>query len=116
MSPTILENDGFFFIPDNQSNFDIHHFRFTENENHELLTGIEGTEVGPKFHIAFFKEGTNGKIEFDESFEAIFADPYIYLKNLIGMNIFGVMVRKTEKSTEWFDEYLTMMKGKIDEQ
>jgi uncharacterized protein involved in tolerance to divalent cations len=30
----------------------------------------------------------------------------VYLKNLIGMDLYGCVVRKTKTSGKWWDEYL----------
>ena len=63
--------------------------------------------------MAFFKRGEDGHPEFDDTFEAIFADPAVYVKGLIGANVYGCVLRKTEKSQKWFDEYLNRAKSSV---
>ena len=97
--------DGLYFLPgDEEGELQISFFTF--NDEKWKGSPIENTKVGDKFHVAFFKEGEDGNVEFDETFEAIFADPLTYLKNLAPLGIYGTFVRKTEKSQQWFDNYL----------
>ena len=102
--------DGLYFLPGEEDNemtfafFDLN----DESYSHEP---IENNELGDKFHIAFFRaDGENQRVVFDEHFEAIFAHPMTYLKGLIGMNLYGCMVRKTKTSTKWFNDYLERAK------
>jgi len=111
--------DGFYFLPpenDDEVGFIYHFFHLQD----ELSDGkpVENTEVGDKFHVAFFKRDENDNPVFDDSFEAIFADPVEYTKNLIGTEIYGCFCRKTDKSEKWFENYLfstTKAKHKIEE-
>lgn len=102
----IEENyDGFYFIQgDEPGQMKIAFFRFKD----ETLVGepIESTKVGNKYHVAFFNEDENGTPKFDETFEAIFADPKVYIQNLAGANLYGCILRKTNKSGKWWDDYL----------
>jgi len=101
------EFDGIYFLPyedEKEEGLLISYFDF-KNEMAEG-TPIEGTAVGPKYHIAFFKQDENGLPTFDESFEAILGDPGKYIQNLTGAGIYGCVVKKTEKSQKWFDDYL----------
>lgn len=101
------EYDGFYFLPGDEDDRDLNiaYFRFKDDEN--MGVPIESSEVGDKFHVAFFRKDINGDPVFDEEFEAIFADPSVYIKNLIGANVYGCILRKTEKSSVWWREYLT---------
>jgi len=101
------EYDGIYFLPyedEKEEGLLISYFDF-KNEMAEG-TPIEGNAVGPKYHIAFFKQDENGLPIFDESFEAILGDPGKYIQNLTGAGIYGCVVKKTEKSQKWFDDYL----------
>jgi hypothetical protein len=98
--------DGLYFLPsDEEDGLKIAFFDLVEPM--KSGTPIEGNAIGDKFHIAFFKEGEDGTPIFDESFEAIFADPVTYISQMAGMNLYGCMLRKTDKSTKWFNDYLT---------
>lgn len=103
------EYDGFYILPgddeDDPGGINIAYFKFKEGEH----TGkpIEGSPLGDKYHVAFFRKDINGDPMFDDSFEAIFCDPTIYAQGLVGSQIYGCVLRKTEKSAKWWDEYLT---------
>jgi hypothetical protein len=97
--------DGFYFLPDeSDDDLQIAYFNFKD----EFANGkpIEHSSIGYKYHIAFFKRDDKGNPVFDDTFEAIFGDPTIYIKNLVGAGLYGCVLKKTEKSQEWFDEYL----------
>jgi hypothetical protein len=112
-SDDITENyDGFYFIPtetEEESSYKLAFFTFKD----EMANAkpIESSEMGDKFHIAFFKSDENDLPVFDESFEAILSDPIVYINNLIGSGMSGCILRKTEKSEVWFQEYLGYITG-----
>ena len=104
--------DGLFFTPgEEDDSLQISFFDLKE----EFAGGepVEGTAVGPKYHIAFFKKDEEGNPVFDDAFEAILSDPEVYLKNLTGAGVFGCVIRKTEKSSKWFEDYLKKVFGHI---
>jgi hypothetical protein len=72
---------------------------------------IESSEMGDKFHLAFFTSDEEGAPTFEDSFEAILADPIVYINNMIGTGMSGCILRKTEKSDEWWTEYLDYVTG-----
>lgn len=99
------EYDGFYFLPDEgDDDLQIAYFNFKD----EFANGtpIEQSSIGYKYHIAFFRRDDEGNPVFDDTFEAIFGDPVVYIKNLVGAGLYGCVLKKTEKSQEWFDEYL----------
>ena len=105
--------DGIYFLPgDEEGELVLSYFNF----NDEMAGGVpvETTSFGPKYHIAFFQRGDDGKPVFDDSFEAILGDPAQYLKNLAGSEIFGCVVKKTTKSGKWFDNYLKRINEQIE--
>jgi hypothetical protein len=97
--------DGLYFLPGDEDDEMAFAFFDMKDENYKHEP-IENNSIGDKFHIAFFKRDENGDVTFDEHFEAIFGDPMEYLKALIGMDLFGCMVRKTETSKACFDSFL----------
>lgn len=108
------EYDGFLFLPseDEDDETDSLEFRFIKYKQ-DFGPAVEGNAIGEKYHVAFFKRDENGNYHFDEEFEAIFADPMVYAKGFIGHNLFGTMVKKKERTTEWFKEYLTDIKTSV---
>jgi len=107
------EFDGFFFTPTEEE--DQLKLSFFEFNNDEYSGGIplDSNSIGDTYHIAFFKPDENGIPVFDDSFEAIFADPVTYTNGLIGTDLFGCILRKTTKSAEWFNDYLTKAKESV---
>jgi len=105
--------DGIYFLPgDEEGELVLSYFDF----NDEMTGGVpvENTNYGSKYHIAFFQRGEDGRPVFDDSFEAILGDPALYIKNLVGTEIFGCVVKKTTKSNKWFDNYLKRTNDEIE--
>lgn len=103
--------DGFYFLPHYEGDaeglkFDF--FRFSD----EYANGVkkDHCEMGDMYHIVFIKQDDNGDPIFDENFDAIFVDPVEYVNNLLGSDIFGCVIRKTDKSEKWLEKYLTRIK------
>ena len=96
--------DGFIFLPHDDE--DSQEFKFLKYKE-DFGAPIEGSPAGDKYHVALFRRDDEGDFDFDESFEAIFSDPMVYAKGLCGTNTFVTIVRKQEKTSEWFKEYLT---------
>lgn len=112
----IKDYDGIFFTPDpdpdaDDGNIKLSFFHF--NDEYANKQSIESTEIGHKYYVAFFQRDKEGEIQFDGSFEAIFADPQVYIKRLAGAKVYGCIVRKTENSGKWFDDYLTKALKKL---
>ena len=104
--------DGFYFLPgldDDSLGFQY----FNLKDEFDNGKPINGTSIGDMYHIAFFSRDEDGSPVFDDAFEAILADPSTYIQGLIGANIYGCVLRKTDKSDGWFNNYLTRALGKI---
>jgi hypothetical protein len=104
--------DGFYFLPgveDDSLGFQY----FKLKDEYDNGKPINGTSLGDMYHIAFFSRAEDGSPVFDDAFEAILADPTTYVQGLIGANIYGCILRKTDKSDGWFNNYLTSALGKI---
>jgi len=106
------EYDGFYFVPtyeDSEESYQLAFFNFkAEMAN---AKPVETSDVGNKFHLAFFTQADDGSPVFDDSFEAILADPIIYVNNLVGTGLSGCICRKTDKSEIWFEDYLNYVTG-----
>ena len=99
--------DGFYFVPDYDDydgNYKLAFFNFKEEWT--MAEPVEKSQMGYTYHMAFFREDENGMPQFDDAFEAILADPMIYVKNLVGSGLSGCIVKKTETSDNWWTEYL----------
>lgn len=107
--PAKDEYDGFYFLPgDNEGDLTLAFFKF--NGDTDYGKPVESSDLGDKFHIAFFKRNEDGNPVFDDHFEAIFVDPIVYIKNFVDTNLYGCVLRKTENSQKWWEEYLTRAK------
>ena len=93
--------DGFYFLPGKDG--DLANSKKVDSKN----------EVGDLWHIALFTQGEKGEPVFNDSFEAIFSDPEIYAQNLSSIGIYGCVLRKTDKSVKWFNDYLDKVRNRV---
>lgn len=101
------EYDGIYFLPgDTDDELVIHCWEFKTDTEYAGAKPIEGNQIGHMYHIAFFRKDEEGNPIFDEQYEAILGDPEAYLKNLTGAGLYGCVLKKTEKSGKWWEEYL----------
>lgn len=103
--PNAKEFDGFYLMPgDEEDSLRLSYFDFLED--FDKGNKIGGTDFGDMYHVIFFRRGEDNLPELDDHFEAIFGDPETYVKGLLGANIYGCFVKKTENSFKWVDDYL----------
>jgi hypothetical protein len=104
--------DGFYFLPDSDDDsLGFQYFKL--REEYDNGKPVNGTSIGDMYHIAFFSRAEDGSPVFDDAFEAILADPSTYVQGLIGAQIYGCILRKTDKSEGWFNNYLMKALGRI---
>ena len=112
----IDDYDGFYFLPPNDEDVDFDDLKmvfFTKENKTPEDVSTKVMNSGYWFHVVLFKEDNEGKPKFDSNFEAIFLDPVEYIKGLIGSNLYGVVLKKTEKSRDWIDNYIRDTEQKI---
>ncbi len=101
------EYDGIYFLPGDEDNeLVISCWEFKANTEYAGAKPIGGSKIGHMYHIAFFRKGEDGSPVYDDHYEAILGDPEAYIKNLTGAGLYGCLLKKTDKSGKWFDEYL----------
>jgi hypothetical protein len=100
------EYDGFYFLPlkDDEGGLKLSFFALKDEHRG---TPVDGNSFGDMFHIVMFRPDE------DDSFEAILGDPPQYIENLVGAKIYGCVLRKTDKSGEWIQDYLTGILGTV---
>lgn len=100
------EYDGLYFLPseDDEDEMKLVYFNYKDGEDYGKP--VSGNQIGHMYHIAFFRPNDDGLPVFDEHFEAILADPSVYITGLTGSNLCGCVLRKTEESGKWWDNYL----------
>jgi hypothetical protein len=97
--------DGFYILPgDDDDGIKMSYFDF--KDEFEKGEKIGGNALGDMYHVVFFKVGEDNLPILDDHFEGIFAEPETYVKGLLGADIFGCFVKKTENSWQWVDDYL----------
>lgn len=112
MSNNNIKNyDGFVIVPENLEESKIVYFNI--NDGREKGVPVENTELGDMYHVVCFKMNSdNSDIEFDDTFEAIFIDPVYYAKRLLPY-FYCMVVRKTDISVVWFEDYLKDLFNRI---
>lgn len=105
MSDDEVKYDGFMTSPDEEpGSTRFTFFGLDENVSQEdFVPGVPllSTSVGDMFHIILFK---GDSFKYDDSFEAILGNPVYYAKSL-APNFYGMFVRKSEKSIEWYRDF-----------
>jgi hypothetical protein len=71
---------------------------------------IGGSELGKEYHISLFKFNKEDGVSDIDTFDAILADPRVYITNLIKDNWYGFVARKTTTSKEFVDDILDKIK------
>ena len=107
MTITKQEYDGLYFLPnpDDPSGFIIDYFKLKGKEYKEQKK-VDAKEYGDCYHIMLIEKDGNGMPKLEEPFEAILYDPDTYIDNFLGTDIYGCILRKTDKSGKWVEDYL----------
>jgi hypothetical protein len=95
-------------LPGEDDGIKLSYFDFKDDFNKGEKVG--GNAMGDMYHVVFITQDNEGDPVFDENFDAIFVDPVEYVNNLLGADLFGCVIRKTDKSEEWLKKYLTRIK------
>ena len=108
-----IEYDGFYFLPGEEDDeLSLKFFQF-DGSLAEAKKVDSQSKIGDLWHIAFFTKDEEGLPVFDETFEAIFADPEVYVRNLCGTGLYGCVLRKTDKSANFFENYLNKFRKNV---
>jgi hypothetical protein len=102
--------DGIYFLPSSEQDSTVKYLFFDLSEEFVSSQKVDHSSIGDCFHIAFVRPNEKGMPILNDHFEAILIDPMTYLRTLIGTDIYGCIVRKTEKSHLWFNQYVNRMK------
>ena len=104
--PKDMSYDGVYFLPHTDGENEGLKYQFFELKEEDNDVPIEGSSLGNKYHLVFFKEGDDGLPVLEDQFEAILVDPATYLHGLLGAGVYVCILKKTAKSQDWIDKYL----------
>ena len=104
---TTNEYDGLYFLPnpDDPSGFIIDYFKLKGKE-YKNQKKIDARPHGDCWHVMLIEKDGNGMPKLEEPFEAILYDPDTYIDNFLGTDVYGCILRKTDKSGKWVEDYL----------
>ena len=104
---TTKEYDGLYFLPnpDDPSGFIIDYFKL-KGEEYKNQKKLDSRPHGDCWHILLIEKDGNGMPKLEEPFEAILYDPDTYIDNFLGTDVYGCILRKTDKSGKWVEDYL----------
>lgn len=99
--------DGVYFYPDPENSKKLAQDWFLlEDEKYKNQPPIDGNEMGDCYHVAFIGKDRMNYPYVQEVYEAIFSDLETYINtSLSGAKVQGVILRKTDTSGQWIDEY-----------
>jgi hypothetical protein len=100
--------DAIFFIPGPKEN-SVHVEGSKYKDPGEKLNSSK-FGLGDMYHTIIFKEDENGNVDGLELFEAIFSDPLEYISNMIEMDWYGLVCKKTTTSSQFVKDVFDKMK------
>lgn len=92
--------DGFTFSPHEELDEHTHIETFTYKDPGE---SVGGSKLGKNYEIVFIEPNEDGVMVIEDCFDAILADPVVYLEHLIKCGFYGIIGRKTTTSDIFFD-------------
>ena len=106
--------DGLYFLPnpDDPSGFIIDYFTL-KGEEYKNQKKVDARPYGDCYHVLLIEKDKNGMPKLDEPFEAILYDPDTYIDNFLGTDVYGCILRKTDKSGKWVKDYLKKCKDNV---
>lgn len=95
--------DALFFMPhdEDENKVEIHARNFVDKGE-----PIGGNLIGPAWHVVLFKVNEEGMAKDVDTFDAIFAEPREYVSELIPLNFYGVVARKTTTSKVFLEDFV----------
>ena len=102
----IINYDVLFFIPTNDEGI----LNIESCQYKKPGDSIGGSELGNEYHISLFRFNKEEGVSDIDTFDAILADPRVYITNLIKDNWYGFVARKTTTSKEFVDDILDKIK------
>lgn len=105
--PATTEYDGLYFLPDpkDPGGLLIDYFKLKGKE-YKSQKKLDSRPYGDCYHIILIEKDGNGMPKVEEPFEAILYDPDTYIDNFLGTGVYGCILRKTDKSGKWVEDYL----------
>ena len=103
----------------NMTNYDVLFFLPTNEEDVLKIESclyktpgeqIGGSELGPEYTVVLFKFNEDRGTYDHDRFDAILADPRIYISGLIPQDWYGMVARKTTTSKSFVDDIIAKIK------
>lgn len=103
--------DGLYFLPntDDPSGFIIDYFVLKG----EYYKDQKPDGDGNMYYISLIEKDRTGMPSIGDFFVAKLLDPDVYINNFLGTGIYGCIVRKTDKSGKWVEDYLNKAKNNV---
>ena len=99
--------DAVFFIPGPKE--DSVHIEGSKYKKPGKKLGSSKFGLGDTYHVILFKEDENGNVELLDLFEAVFSEPLEYISNMIEMDWYGLVCKKTTTSSTFVNEVFDKM-------
>lgn len=102
-----------------EENYDTFLFLPTDEESQIHIQGsmykdpgvkLDGSQLGDCYHIILFKEDEEGAVTHLDLFEAILASPLEYMSQLLPMDWFGIICKKTTTSNVYVQKTFDSIK------
>lgn len=92
--------DGISFLPsEDERDMDIRGFMYQKKSKYEIHE-----HLGHRYHIILYKSNDQNPVIDPDNFTAILTDPRVYVSNMILNGFYGIVVKKTKKSTKFINE------------
>jgi len=94
--------DGITFFPQGDlENLEIRGFLYDKKSKYET------TSLGNIFHIVLYKCTEDGEITHKDNCVAVLTDPHVYVSHIVECGFYGVVTKKTKRSTKFIRELYT---------
>ena len=102
----MTDYDALFFLPGEEENM----FRIESCKYKDPGQQLGGSALGPEYTVVLFKFDDEDGTYAHDNFDAILADPRIYISGLIPQDWYGLVARKTTTSQSFVKDMIDRFK------